>query len=215
MSEYQFSSSYRQYKEDTNAFTTWLGRAAAACGYKSGNKKKLSESGPAQASSASGASRPASTASAAPVSAGRMKGKARKAAQKAEAEAKRAQAQAEELRAIDEAFEKVKTATVIKYATSTEELLAQIETVHQSKKTRMPAAVSKVLERAIKARERCAAWYEKAKGDDEDDGHRHFINLLREALATLGSNGSTQPAKAYCIPKNGEGNQSKESLSLE
>lgn len=29
-------STYRQYKEDTKAFTTWLGGAAQLCGYKQG-----------------------------------------------------------------------------------------------------------------------------------------------------------------------------------
>jgi len=77
-----FSSSYRQYKDDTSAFTTWLGRAAETCGYNAKPKKKLSET----------AARSGSTASekvkvpvpAAPVVTQRLKGKARKVAKLAQ-----------------------------------------------------------------------------------------------------------------------------------
>jgi hypothetical protein len=37
-----FSSSYKQYKDDTGASTIWLGRAAEACGHQAKPKKKLS-----------------------------------------------------------------------------------------------------------------------------------------------------------------------------
>ncbi|KAI2463536.1 hypothetical protein F4781DRAFT_117785 [Annulohypoxylon bovei var. microspora] len=51
------SSSYRRYKEDTNVFMTWLGRAAEACGYKSDASKASETAPPTSSSKASKAKR--------------------------------------------------------------------------------------------------------------------------------------------------------------
>ncbi|KAF4537409.1 uncharacterized protein LTHEOB_1600 [Lasiodiplodia theobromae] len=71
------SGSYRRYKEDTTAFTTWLSQAAAAVGWKV-PKKPLQDAEPAKPGGSS-----APSTNTAQAQSGRLKGKARKAAKAA------------------------------------------------------------------------------------------------------------------------------------
>ena len=68
------AGSYLRYKEDTNAFTTWLSKAALACGYKPAQRQQLKQ-------------RPAQQQT--PTTTPRLKGKARKEAKAAAAESKK------------------------------------------------------------------------------------------------------------------------------
>lgn len=183
-----FSSSYKQYKNDTSAFTTWLGRAAELCGYKQPAKpKKLSESAPKPPPSAPTAPPAPKTASA---PAPRLKGKARAAAKKAQAHV-----EPERTTQSDE-----HVPTVKEYAVTTQELLEQIDTVSKSKsKVSMPSGIKKVLERAIDARRRCSDWYESAKHDAailDNGGHRHFISLLQDAFTKLSTGPTAEPKRS-------------------
>jgi hypothetical protein len=72
--EFLFGS-YKQYKGDTSAFTTWLGRAAEACGYQARPLEKVSETA-AQAPLTATVPSPVPKSGAATP---RLKGKARKA----------------------------------------------------------------------------------------------------------------------------------------
>jgi hypothetical protein len=74
-----FPSSYKQYKDDTSVFTTWLGKAAEACGYKAKTKTRLGEVALGEKKAATPAPAPV-----APVITPRLKGKARKAAKLAQ-----------------------------------------------------------------------------------------------------------------------------------
>lgn len=163
------AGSYKRYKEDTNVFATWLSKTARACGYKSPNSKD-SESTAANASKFT---------SSAPQGA-RLKGKARK-------EAKLVAG------AIDEPSTDVPVANVpvMRYTTRTVDLLEQAKVVANFKKprVRMPLSILRVVQRAIQARQRCAAWFQKtgAKNHDSTDGHAHFISILENALVILES----------------------------
>ena len=159
------ASSYAQYENDTSAFTTWLGKAAEACGYKPKRDAKLSESMPdvdsARISAASRAPRP------------RLRGKARKQVDETDP---MSQPGADDFASVN----------VKKYAVTTQNLLDQIDLVSQSGRSTasMPPSIRTVLERAMKARERCATWFERV-GNIDDGGHRHFIDVLRTAMSKL------------------------------
>ncbi len=51
----------------------------------------------------------------------------------------------------------------------------------------MPGGLRKVLERAIQARQRCAEWFRTSKLQNKysDEGHQHFIDVLKSALEIL------------------------------
>ncbi|KAI1325579.1 hypothetical protein F5Y16DRAFT_422783 [Xylariaceae sp. FL0255] len=74
------------------------------------------------------------------------------------------------------------------YTVTTNDLVNQIDLATR-KCIKMPDTVRYALQFAIEARERCAAWFEKTltKTEDEIDGHRHFIGILRQALDQLSS----------------------------
>ena len=159
-------SSYQRYKEDTNIFTTWLSQAARSCGYTAPGLEKQ-DTIPAKAAK--------SIATAAP----RLKGKARKEAKAAAATDK-----------ITTPKESVSPPTpVAKYKLTTKQLLEQAQDVAHSMKPKvqLPTDVLKVVQRAIHARQRCAAWFEetKSKSATSTEGHAHFIAVLQEAVAIL------------------------------
>ncbi|KAI1409954.1 hypothetical protein F5Y13DRAFT_202579 [Hypoxylon sp. FL1857] len=164
---------YAQYKKDTSIFTTWLGNAAQACGYES----KVAH--PAGTSSAQSATTPG-----APVPSQQRKGKAKKATQKASTKRYTPSVEVE----------------IIKYPVTTEQLLLQAEAVYQNRANiRMPLTVKESLERAIRTRQKCADWYQKSENDSSDyaeDGHLHFIKVLRDILTKLSPEESqTEPKR--------------------
>jgi len=156
------SSSYQQYKQDTNVFTTWLHQAARACGYKSATTP------PAETATKS----PAAGVITAPSQ--RLKGKARKLAKQSGASRP------------SEPVKPVPKAT--KYKVTTQELLQQVEVVVKSTKKNvgLPGGIQSVLQRAISARQRCAIWYAQSGGDvASNKGHQKFIETLQNALNLL------------------------------
>jgi len=156
---------YKQYKEDTLAFTTWLSQVAKSCGWKPLSKPQTST---------------ATTDSPAAAEKGpRLKGKERKLAREA---AKSAPPKPDA----------VPPRATVKYEITTKELLDQVEIVAQAKKhkARCPEGVQKVLERAIDLRKRCAAWFRETdfrqKYAESNKGHQHFIDVLEKAAWILG-----------------------------
>lgn len=204
------SGSYQQYKNDTSAFTTWLGRAAAACGYKS-QAKKVPEDVPAPDPKPDVLEETPSTRSAAPVSSQRLKGKARKQVKQAQAQASRAGESKGHIPS-----ENVRTVT---HEVTTHDLLAQIDAVSQSKVgIRMSPPIKRLLQRAVDARQRCSLWYESTKPQYVDGGgHRHFITILQHALTTLASDepDHTASTPAPRTSKLGKKTLSKNNASLE
>ncbi|CAJ2500574.1 Uu.00g034270.m01.CDS01 [Anthostomella pinea] len=104
----------------------------------------------------------------------RLKGKARKAAKDA---AKTARVPTKPAATSD--------APIFKYTVTTQDLLKQIDKA------------------AIKARRRCALWYERTQGSNQSarDGHQHFIDMLQRALNVLRS--TDGEPEASVSPKNG------------
>ncbi|TGO12718.1 hypothetical protein BTUL_0083g00210 [Botrytis tulipae] len=76
---------------------------------------------------------------------------------------------------------------------STKEMLLQAEIIAKHKKppVEMLKNIRNTLERAIKARTRCASWFRNTKTDQHADKsnrtHAYFISILEKALATLES----------------------------
>ena len=173
------SGSYQRYKEDTTVFTTWLSRAAMTCGYKSPNLTQQELAPPKVLLDSSNGK----TASA------RLKGKARKEA--------KAAGQIPKVPANNSEPSRIPT---VKYAVTANDLLRQAEVVAASAKPRiqMSSGILRVVERAIDARQRCAAWFQKT-GVEQDaastERHLHFIHVLQSALGIL------KPCYATSTPK--------------
>lgn len=197
-----FSSSYKQYKNDTSAFTTWLGQAAEACGYKPQRQTKLSETINDELASKTFSAPPKVADNS--VSVPRLKGKARKVAKQALRSEQANSAPATNPNTISIDTDHVHT--VKKYAVSTQEPQEQIEILSQSKASiSMPATIQKLLKRDIDAWRKCSEWCELAsRGKPEDElsilsreGHRHLICVLEGALSKVGvqesAKKSTQP----------------------
>lgn len=181
------SGSYQQYKNDTSAFTTWLGRAAAACGYKS-QAKKVPEDVPPPVPDVEDVKDSPSASPTTPANPQRLKGKARKQAKQAQAQA---QAQAAKAAASKDSVSAASIRTVT-YEVTTQDLLAQIEAVSTSQiGIHMPPAIKQLLNRAIEARQRCSQWYESTKRSFDEGGHRYFIKVLKDALTKLAAPDTT------------------------
>lgn len=186
------AGSYKRYKEDTDVFTTWLAKAAQACGYSPNASKQDS---------------PKQKQPAAPVIAPRLKGKARAAAKKAVKEDGAGQSRPDPSGT---------TARTARYAISTQDILKQAEAVANAAKKglQLPAEVANVVERAIAARSRCTNWFRtitKATGGSgqDDEKHAYFTNILSTALRTLkpvtaDSAESTGAAKPASVNKQGD-----------
>src|SRR5271170_7932950 len=165
------TGSYKRYKEDTNVFTTWLSKAAIACGW---NARDLPEANSAKSQSQSDA----------PSKEVRLKGRARKLAKEAAA------------KDVANAESSKKTANQTlpakNYRVTGKIILQQAEIVAKSKNPLipLPANVLRVLERAINARRRCSAWFRKTGVDNHysDAGHLYFIDVLEKALGILKPN---------------------------
>jgi hypothetical protein len=169
--------SYQRYKHDTNVFTTWLSKAAAACGYKSPRAAAASPSSPPKPVLAPKPLTETSNASKLTL-AEKLRAQAEKKAKKREEKKKGT--------SVDLAPEPVPIPT-LKHTVKTQELLRQAEAVSESPKTKIPDAIMLVLERAIQARKRCTTWFERTGIDNgqSTDGHRHFIEILEQALKIL------------------------------
>lgn len=68
--------------------------------------------------------------------------------------------------------------------------LAQTVAAGPKKLSKVPIHVKEALQRAIKDRERCNAWYQNqhvgaAEPSDDDKGHAYFVILLKQAFETL------------------------------
>ena len=181
------AGSYKRYKEDTALFTTWLANAAAACGYKpKASKYQRSEQSRSTNPLAPTSSKVPSNASLGPAlpSTGRLKGKERKAAKEA---AKDAASKAKEI--VVDTSDSQEPSTV-RYTITTVEMLRQAEAVTQSTvrpRLQMPASLRIVVERAIRARQRCLEWFQKSEVDNKhaDKQHAHFIEVLKKSLKIL------------------------------
>lgn len=178
------AGSYKRYKQDTALFTTWLANTAASCGYKPETTKRRHSEQPAPAkpsaaTSYSDVSKPANTGPPLP-STGRLKGRERKVAKDAAAKAKKANGDISESQ----------SPPTVKYAITTAELLRQAEAVTQSRarsRVQMPANLRAVVERAIRARQRCSEWFQKSEVHNKyaDKQHTHFIEILKRSLKIL------------------------------
>lgn len=75
----------------------------------------------------------------------------------------------------------------VKHTIKTHELLRQAEVVSKNAKIKIPDAIVHVVSRAIKARRRCAAWFQKTGLDNghSNEGHAHFIEVLEKAMGIL------------------------------
>jgi hypothetical protein len=169
--------SYQQYKNDTNVFTTWLSKAAAACGYKSPRAAAAPPSSPPKPVLTSKSLTATSSASNLTL-AEKLRAQAEKKAKKREEKKKGT--------SVDLAPEPVPIPT-LKHTVKTQELLRQAEAVSESPKTKIPDAIMLVVERAIQARKRCTTWFERTGIDNgqSTDGHRHFIEILEQTLKIL------------------------------
>ena len=178
------AGSYERYKQDTALFTTWLAKAAASCGYKpKATKRQDSEQpGPTNSLAPTGCLRVPEAVIPEPAltSTGRLKGKERKAAKDAADKAKNANLDIPESR----------TPSTVKYTITTGELLRQAEAVAQSRvrsRVQMPASLRVIVERAIRARQRCSEWFQKSNVQNKyaDKQHVHFIEILKQSLKIL------------------------------
>ena len=166
------AGSYKKYKQDTALFTTWLANAAASCGYKPEATKRPHSDQPAQVKSLN--NQP-------PLpSAPKLKGRERKLARDAAARAKKA----------NDDIPKSQVPATVKYTITTAELLRQAEAVTQSRPTsrvQMPASLRAIVERAIRARQRCSEWFQKSEVHNKyaDNRHTHFIEILKQSLNIL------------------------------
>ena len=161
------ASSYRRYKEDTNVFTTWLSQAAQACGWKSPTKPQ-----------ATPAEMPTINTPKAP----KLKGRERKLARDA------AKAGNQSSNSVEKDPE-AKALPTMRYTISTGDLLRQTAVVSgwTKDRIRMPPNVQRTLERAISARKRCAAWFQRTDSRNKfsNNSHRYFIDVLQKAAETL------------------------------
>lgn len=168
------AGSYKRYKQDTALFTTWLANTAASCGYKPEATKRRHSEQPAPVKTSA-----ATSYSDVPKPA-RLKGKERKIAKDAAAKAKKANGDISE----------AQPPSTVKYAITTAELLRQAEAVTQSRarsRVQMPANLRAVVERAIRARQRCSEWFQKSEVHNKyaDNQHTHFIETLKRSLKIL------------------------------
>ncbi|KAL9011045.1 MAG: hypothetical protein Q9173_004081 [Seirophora scorigena] len=163
------AGSYKRYKQDTALFTTWLAKAAASVGYKPDFTKRTPSVSPAAVETPE-----------VPKASIRLKGKDRKAAKHAAEKAKKTIADNVESSA----------PSTVKYTITTGDLLHQAEAVtksHVKSRIKMPATLRAVVERAIRARQRCSEWFRKSNVRNvyADKQHAHFIEILEQSLRIL------------------------------
>ncbi|TGO38949.1 hypothetical protein BHYA_0064g00450 [Botrytis hyacinthi] len=182
------ASSYSSYKADTSTFTNWLFKSVTAYGYK---MPKIAVP-PIES-----ASTPAPVLSTQP----RLKGKARKLAKEAKGSQK-----------VQESLPMLRAPSK-KYIITTTEILKQATFI--TGKIKLPQTIRKVLQRAIRARKRCANWFESSKFGNQSSnrGHQHFIELLQDILSALdqGRNDRSHPNSTIVPCKTSRKSQDTES----
>ena len=176
------ASSYRRYKEDTALFTTWLAKAAAASGYKPKTTERRDpvESRPPKPVATVNGSETTEELASAPNAPGRLKGDGLKAAQNA----------ADGINKATKEHNEAPTLTTVIYTITTEELLRQaaaVSKVRVESRVEMPASLRSVVQRAIRARQRCSQWFQRAgvQNQHADKQHLHFIGVLEQSLEIL------------------------------
>ena len=183
------ASSYWRYKQDTATFTTWLAHAAALSGYKPKATRCPQPGLREQPGSAKVGTATAKVENVKPGSStqGRLKGNERKAAKEAADKAKQENTTSSGSQA----------PSTVKYTVTTAELLRQAEAVAKSPREpriRLPANLRGIVERAIRARQRCSEWFQKSevRNPYADKRHDHFIQILRQCLHLLEPNEETK-----------------------
>ncbi|KAL8638237.1 MAG: hypothetical protein Q9226_009011 [Calogaya cf. arnoldii] len=186
------AGSYKRYKQDTALFTTWLAKAASSVGYNpNGTRQQQSqqpdflEAEPIQVAVPSQAAVPKGP---------RLKGKARKAAK--DAAGKDSAGKSEEP---NNGHSESQALPRVKYNITTGEVLRQAEAVAKSYLTcdvKMPASLQMVVERAVRARQRCSEWFQKSGVSNQyaDKQHTHFIGVPEQSLEILKPCMESEPA---------------------
>ena len=92
---------------------------------------------------------------------------------------------------------------VQQYTVTTKELLSQAQAVAASVNpaVTLPAGLRNIVERTIRARQRCAEWFRRSKVQNKysNEGHAHFIKVLEQSLDIL------DPSPATSSPASKEG----------
>ena len=158
---------YQRYKEDTTDFTTWLSKAAIACGYQTPWALSQYRTDPEKQENQGSATK--------------LKGRARKEAREAAKASKETASNSSNIEP---------PPSVTKYEITTSELLKQADAIAASQKAgiEIPESIVRVVQRAINARRRCAAWFPQTGVHDEDGStarHVHFVGVLEKALSVL------------------------------
>lgn len=178
------AGSYKRYKEDTELFTTWVAKAAASSEYKpKATKRHDSENGPSKPSkppAPAKSSEVTETLASATNLSGRLKGKDRKAAKGV----------ANKIKKPTDELSETQAPTTVRYTITTKELLRQAEAVTESRvksRVEMPSSLRSVVQRAIRARQRCSKWFQKSgvQNQHADKQHLHFIEVLEKSLKIL------------------------------
>ncbi|KAL8996515.1 MAG: hypothetical protein Q9169_003982 [Polycauliona sp. 2 TL-2023] len=170
------AGSYKRYKQDTALFTTWLAKAASAVGYSPNGTKHQQAQKPEPKPELEV---PATTQSTARKGA-RLKGKARKVAKDA--------AESSKLPNAETSGSPISPAVM--YTITTRDLLRQAEAVAQFYMNfgiSMPANLRGVVQRAIRARQRCSEWFCKSGVSNHyaDKQHTYFTSILEQSMRIL------------------------------
>ena len=153
-------SSYKTYKEDTNTIATWLATKAKQCGYSA---DLLDRDGSSNSSKATQAPK-------------RLKGKARKKAQ----DASKGTTSSSEASAAKAGNVEPPT-----YVIKVKEFISLADYIVGSSKplVKVPAALIKVLDRAIKLRKEFGG--AAGQSGKSDEGHAHFLGILEKTRELL------------------------------
>lgn len=192
MAPQQTVSAYQRYKEDTTLFMTWLSNAAESCGWRPSKAAR-----PASATPTSSVQPPAPAAAEAKST--RLKGKARKAAKEAKGSGNTAQ---------DGAAVPPAQSSVRYYSLTTRQLLDQVELIAQAKtngrnQLRMPGYIRKALQSSIDSRSRFCDWFDRLGNGtaESNETHRHFVQVLRQALDILPAEEDTCSPRPRAVKK--------------
>jgi len=167
------AGSYKRYKTDTNTFTTWLAKSAAACGYK------IPKDVPQE---------PSSTAPPKPTEpTHREKIMTLPEKLRAQADKKREKREGKKTPRTVPATSIPIVPSTVTHTVRTQDLLRQAEVVSKNAKIQVPDAILQVVKRAINARKRCAEWFAQTGIDNghSTERHMHFAKVLENAMEIL------------------------------